>query len=299
MTELLDHLNPLEQKGMVKLWVDTYIDLGSDWDIVIKNHVKGAAILLFLLSPSSLNSGYIKNVELKIVIEKSRKNEVFIIPILIRPCAHHGLDITRRQWLPRDGRAVTDRSWGRRDNAYKDIVSDFEKQLMVWNETQTFPPEYSGREIDTAPATKKKSQALVKRIKMIKSKKKLVLTQEDLARFSQQASTLLRQLWDLQEAGNFREPFGRFLERAKRFSQALQDMLDSTTVPYLSLSTDLAKFERAWSLADQEHTKSLSASNAANERIQSRIVPQLIVACENILITLQKISGRPGDISPN
>ncbi len=72
----------LRNEGLVETWDDRELQAGDKWDIVIKEQLDKADYVILFISANFLNSGYIRDVELKQALEKSTR----IIPIIIDYC---------------------------------------------------------------------------------------------------------------------------------------------------------------------------------------------------------------------
>lgn len=72
-------------------------------------------------------SDYITNVEIKKTMERHMRNEVKIIPVLVRPCDYTSLPIGKYQILPTDAKAIE--VWENKDLAYMTVVESVKKIL--------------------------------------------------------------------------------------------------------------------------------------------------------------------------
>jgi hypothetical protein len=86
LDRLREHLGPLVQQGQIALCSDQDIELGDDWRAHIEKHLNGAKAAVLLVSPAFLNSEYIRNSELPVLLCKAKQEGVKIIPIILRPC---------------------------------------------------------------------------------------------------------------------------------------------------------------------------------------------------------------------
>ncbi len=72
----------LRNEGLVETWDDRELQAGDKWDIVIKEQLDKADYVILFISANFLNSGYIRDVELK----KALENNTRIIPVIIDYC---------------------------------------------------------------------------------------------------------------------------------------------------------------------------------------------------------------------
>jgi len=70
----------------LKGWDDTKIKPGSEWRKDIKDALHRAKVAVLLISADFLRSDFINSVELPIILERKKKEELEIFPIIIQPC---------------------------------------------------------------------------------------------------------------------------------------------------------------------------------------------------------------------
>lgn len=92
---LLDFLKGLENDG-AEFWWDQRITAGDTWDDEIRAQLLRADIALVLVSQWFLDSQYIRNVEVKKLLERVREEALLIFPIILSAC-----DWKRYTWLSR------------------------------------------------------------------------------------------------------------------------------------------------------------------------------------------------------
>lgn len=118
MEKLRTHLRPLERVRMAKIWYDGIIEAGRDWEKEIKTHLHTADIILLLISADFMDSDYCYDEEMMEALEKHKRNEARVIPIILRPCAWKFSPFAKLQVLPKDGKPVIEQE----DYAFTDIV---------------------------------------------------------------------------------------------------------------------------------------------------------------------------------
>jgi TIR domain len=123
--ELRKHFSGLVQAKLIEIWHDGMIQPGDEWDANIKRHLEEANIVIFLVSADFMDSGYINRVELQRAMERHEQGQIRIVPILIRPCDHASLSLSKFQMLPRG--AVPVALYENQDQAYTDIVDQFKE----------------------------------------------------------------------------------------------------------------------------------------------------------------------------
>src|SRR6266487_1759942 len=85
MNELRKHLIPLQRQELITLWADIDIDAGEEWEKVIDQHLNTAQIILLLISPDFMASEYCYSKEMMRALERHKRGEARVIPILLRP----------------------------------------------------------------------------------------------------------------------------------------------------------------------------------------------------------------------
>ena len=119
------HLTPYTRNAPITIWDDRAIDAGDDWYDDILQNLHKADIIVFLISPDSMYSRFINDVELTAALERHRAKEARIIPILIRPSAWKESPLKEIQVLPRDAKPITELP--NRDRAWVDVVEQIKR----------------------------------------------------------------------------------------------------------------------------------------------------------------------------
>jgi len=118
--ELEKRLIPfLRDSALIESWSDGEILGGEEWDQAIKQEIENSQVILFLVSPDFIASEYIQDVEINKALDRYRKGEVIIIPIILRPTDYSDLEISRFQALPKDGKPIS--TWKDQDEAWYDV----------------------------------------------------------------------------------------------------------------------------------------------------------------------------------
>ena len=113
--ELLKHLSPLKRLNLIDTWHDRKIIAGDKLDESITNALSHADIILLLVSIDFINSQYCYDVEMELALERARKGEVVVIPVIARNCMWKRTEFSRLLATPTDGKAIA--SWTDRDEA--------------------------------------------------------------------------------------------------------------------------------------------------------------------------------------
>ena len=125
--ELAKHLKLLERQHFIRSWHDRGIGAGDEWSHAIDEHLKGAGVILLLISADFLASDYCFDVETKTALERHEKGEAVVIPVILRPVDWQSGPFGKLQALPKDGKPVT--TFDNRDVAYAEIAAGIRKAI--------------------------------------------------------------------------------------------------------------------------------------------------------------------------
>jgi hypothetical protein len=86
LDRLQQQLAPLEMEGQVEIWSDKKLELGDDWHDKIQAILKQVKAAVLLVSPAFLESKYIRNSELPVLLKQAKEAGVAILPVILRQC---------------------------------------------------------------------------------------------------------------------------------------------------------------------------------------------------------------------
>ena len=86
LDRLLQFLGPLKRDGLLAIFSDREIQTGSDWHVEITRSLGKAKAAILLISPAFMDSEYIANNELPILLRKAKEHGLRIFPVFIRTC---------------------------------------------------------------------------------------------------------------------------------------------------------------------------------------------------------------------
>jgi O-acetyl-ADP-ribose deacetylase (regulator of RNase III) len=128
--KLSDHLGGLRHGGFIKDWCDGQIIPGQEWAPEIIRRLGEADIILLLVTASFLGSEFIGTVELATALDRHRRGEAIVIPVILRPADWQSTGLKGLQALPKNGRPVS--SWSDSDTAYVDIAQGLRHTVDAW-----------------------------------------------------------------------------------------------------------------------------------------------------------------------
>ena len=102
------HLSALVREGLISIWHDRQITGGREWAGVIDQKLKGADIVLLLISADFLDSDYCNDVELTEAIRIHDAKQARVVPVILRSCDWEKSQFARFNALPPDGLPVVE-----------------------------------------------------------------------------------------------------------------------------------------------------------------------------------------------
>lgn len=121
LIQLKAQLKPLEQQGMIETWYDGKISAGTEWKQEIGQRLNKAQIILLLVSPDFMNSEYCYGTELQQALERHKRGEALVVPVIGRPVYWQGI-LGHLQVLPKDALPITDPKWHNQDRALHNVA---------------------------------------------------------------------------------------------------------------------------------------------------------------------------------
>jgi hypothetical protein len=115
------HLWGLRRQGLIDSWHDRRITAGEKFGTAIDGHIDTADVILLLISPDFIASGYRYEREMKRALERQQHGDARVIPVILRPCDWHDLPFGKLLATPKDGRPIT--KWPNIDEAFQEVVS--------------------------------------------------------------------------------------------------------------------------------------------------------------------------------
>jgi ribosomal protein L40E len=128
--DLEKQLMSLKRLGKITLRLNREILAGTNWSHVEDGRFQAADLILLLISPDFIHSDYHYGIEMHHALEKHEAENVWVIPIILRPTAlWEKTPIGKLQALPRDGIAITTRR--NRETAFVDVVKEISGVVAI------------------------------------------------------------------------------------------------------------------------------------------------------------------------
>ncbi len=147
LNKLQKQLKSLLRLGLIDEWSDRDISAGTEREQEIKEHLNSAHIILLLISQYFMNSDYCYNIVMNQAVERHKRGEAKVIPIILRPVYWQGEPLGKLQPLPTGGKAVTGPDWHNQDEAFYDVEEGIRKvveALKILPESKSENNPYSG-----------------------------------------------------------------------------------------------------------------------------------------------------------
>ncbi|MFN0216290.1 MAG: TIR domain-containing protein [Saprospiraceae bacterium] len=121
--ELLKHLEDLAiKKNYLEIYHDGKLLPGQDWDVELRKNLGESQVVLFMLSPSFVNSKYANEVETRMAMDMNRRGEAIITPVLLIPTDFTSLPFNRFQAVPKnEGPVATSKN---RESTWKQVMKE-------------------------------------------------------------------------------------------------------------------------------------------------------------------------------
>jgi hypothetical protein len=120
LDDLKKHLSILKRTGLGLVWTDQDIDKGAEWSPEILKHLDKADMILLLISADFLASDFCYDKEMTRAMERHKRGEACVIPVILRPCPWTKTPFARLQALPLDGQPVS--TARNKDQAFLEIT---------------------------------------------------------------------------------------------------------------------------------------------------------------------------------
>lgn len=118
--QIQKQLSLLQRQGVVQVWHDRRIGAGEDFADAIDQHVEQDDIILLLVSADFLASDYCYEKEMLRAMERHKRGDAVLIPVILRACDWHGAPFGKLNATPPDGKPIT--QYPDRDQAMLEVA---------------------------------------------------------------------------------------------------------------------------------------------------------------------------------
>lgn len=146
--ELVEFLAPMRRQGLINDWHDKNIIPGEKWEDELLEELATTDVVVFLISPSFLNSDYIDRVEIKNALKRQQEGTVSIVPILVRPSFFKDTELASFMALPSDAKSVSEHK--SRDKAWLEITEGLKRVILKIKRNKELPSTFQQKENKTS-----------------------------------------------------------------------------------------------------------------------------------------------------
>ena len=133
------HLKILQRQGVIQTWHDRMIKPGTEWKDAIDANLEQSKIILLLVSADFLASDYCYEIEMKRAMERHKKKEAVVIPVIIRDCKWDTAPFAKLNGLPKKGKPID--LWSKKDTAWREVADGIEKVAKELRKKKKAQPE--------------------------------------------------------------------------------------------------------------------------------------------------------------
>jgi hypothetical protein len=130
LDSLLSHLAFLKKRG-VEIWTDRDIRPGANWHEEIQDSLARAKVAVLLVTPDFLESSYIADSELPILLQAARSEGLIIFPIPVRPSSYEQTELAPFQAAHPLSEPLSGLRVAKRDQAFVSIASKLADALGI------------------------------------------------------------------------------------------------------------------------------------------------------------------------
>jgi branched-chain amino acid transport system substrate-binding protein len=141
--ELEKHLITLRHEGLIDMWYDHEIIAGAEWKQEIEKHLNSAQVILLLISPDFMASEYCYDVEVVRAVERHKRGEALVIPIILRPVHWQTAPFGQLQVLPTDANPIISPYWHSPDAAFYDVTKGIRRAINTLSSSSPLPSSSS------------------------------------------------------------------------------------------------------------------------------------------------------------
>ena len=101
---VVKHLQVFQLEGFCRTWDDRQIQVGTAWEKEITGAIQSAHAAILLITVDFLTSDFIKKKETPLILERWKKHEIIVFPVIVEPCSWQAVNCLKEmQVFPKDG----------------------------------------------------------------------------------------------------------------------------------------------------------------------------------------------------
>lgn len=125
---LIQHLSVLVDNKTIEHWHDQEIPVGTEWEPQIFARLQTARLIVLLVSSRFLASRYCKEKEMDTALDRHKRGEAVVLPVLVKTCLWDRTRLVDHQILPKDAKPIN--RWTYEDEAWTSVVAVIEKTAL-------------------------------------------------------------------------------------------------------------------------------------------------------------------------
>jgi len=111
-------------------WDDGEISPSQNWKNMIEQAINKAKVAVLLVSPDSLISQFIFDVEVPLLLKRANSGEMALVPVIVRPCAWEVVDwLSKIQLHPSGGEALSSKKDYEIEEHLKQLAIEVERLI--------------------------------------------------------------------------------------------------------------------------------------------------------------------------
>jgi hypothetical protein len=123
------HFKPLEQIGMIELWDDSKIAVGTKWKEKLQAVIQSSAIAVLVVSADFLASDFLAEYELPKLLSRAEAEGATIMPIIVAPCLLEGSGIEVFQSINPPSKPLSEMTRSAQDGMMVKVVETVKRKL--------------------------------------------------------------------------------------------------------------------------------------------------------------------------
>ncbi|RML69891.1 Toll-interleukin receptor [Pseudomonas syringae pv. syringae] len=141
-------LSNMRRHNEISTWTDKDVTAGEEWRNKIERNLEEAEIIILLISPDFMHSGYCYDVEMGKALQHHREKKAKVIPVYIRATDVKGSIIAELQGLPEDRRPIN--QWDDKDGAWKNVVEGLRLSIAEYLQAKPMHVETTPKRFESS-----------------------------------------------------------------------------------------------------------------------------------------------------
>lgn len=134
--EFEKQLSPLVRTKKAIIWSDAELSPGANWKEVIDKNLDDSDVVICLITSNFIHSDFCYNEEFLKCIDRHKRGEITIIPLIVEDCGWEMTEIGELQAIPEFGQPVHSSKWKNAAEGYADAVRRISKHSLKLSEKQ-------------------------------------------------------------------------------------------------------------------------------------------------------------------